>query len=174
MSVAVQIGVCLLFFRSWNLVTSSLSVLENTLRNNSLNLHLFTICACVQMHGSTLCAHVSVTAHTLCVSAACWHVRLCIREFLCKTVQHVLSLRNTLRGFAKLSSYSWDTDIRCALYSFVQDTFQAGQLNSEQHSSWSLQLTGRTARIKATAGRLIYGCSSDLEIPEKIFLFIMP
>lgn len=42
-----------------------------------------------------------------------------------QTLQHVLSLRNTLRGFAKLSSYSWDTDTRCARGGFVQDTSQS-------------------------------------------------
>lgn len=143
-------------------------------------MHWETIpCICTYLQS----VHVSrcMEAHSVCMylSQHIGYVQcLCVCSMLaCKvmhswvslqTVQHVLSLRNTLRGFAKLSSYSWDTDTRCALYGFVQDTFQAGQLNSEQHSSWSLQLTGRTARIKATAGCLFYGCSSDLEIPEKM------
>lgn len=42
-----------------------------------------------------------------------------------QTLQHVPSLRNTLRGFAKLSSYSWDTDTRRACCGFVQDTSQS-------------------------------------------------
>lgn len=65
-----------------------------------------------------------------------------------QTLQHVLSLRNALRGFAKLSSYSCAADTRCARWAFVQDTCKAQPIK-QQLSAPSLPPAKWFARIKA-------------------------
>lgn len=77
---------------------------------------------------NTACVHAVHVS--MCMAVHCVHVIMCVWQRVCsegaagpwvslQTVQHVLSLTNTLRGFTKLSSYSWDADTSCALHRFA-------------------------------------------------------
>lgn len=73
--------------------------------DNFPHLHALPSRACAQYSlQRTACSSVTGKyAQGLCLCCVLLHVRLCVSL---QTLQRVLSLRNTLRGFAKLSSYS--------------------------------------------------------------------
>lgn len=90
------------------------------------------ICACVHVHRST--PH-TVNIHSTCVSVACLHVRLCIREFLCRLSNMCCHWETHLEDLLNLALTRETQTPGVLSAALCRTPFKPGQLNNEQLSS---------------------------------------
>lgn len=90
------------------------------------------VCTCRAAHlARTACSSVAVNMHTTCASVACLHVRLCIREFLCRLSNmccHWETHWEDLLNLALTPEMQTPAVLSAALY---RTPFNPSQLNNE-------------------------------------------